>query len=141
MVDLPAPFGPIRAVSDPSGTARLASWTAATPPNDFDSPRTSRAGPSPRPLPPVFALAPAAGAGFPAAASGPGELLPLALPAVLAASGPGGPAAATATAGAVPPAGRGRGPRRPARPGQPALARSTPSSTAPQMPAGRERRN
>src|ERR1700733_14055970 len=137
MVDLPAPFGPIRAVSDPSGTAKLASLTAATPPNDFDSPRTSRAGPSPRPPPSVVALAPAAGAGFPAAASGPGELFPLTLAAEGAASGAGGPAAATATAGPGPPAGRGTGPRRPAKPGQPALARSTPSSTAPQMPAGR----
>src|SRR6185437_4140868 len=37
-VDLPAPFGPISAVSEPAGTSKVTSRTAATPPNDFDTP-------------------------------------------------------------------------------------------------------
>ena len=42
-VDFPAPFGPIRHVSDPRSTASVTSSTAATAPNDFVTPRTSQA--------------------------------------------------------------------------------------------------
>src|SRR5215208_936850 len=41
-VDLPAPFGPIKAVIDPRSTARLAPSIARTPPYRFSTPSTSR---------------------------------------------------------------------------------------------------
>jgi hypothetical protein len=42
-VDFPAPFGPIRHVSEPRSTPRLTSSTAARPPNDLVTPPTSQA--------------------------------------------------------------------------------------------------
>src|SRR5262245_18860584 len=45
-VVLPAPFGPINAVSDPSATARSTPSTARTPPKDLVSPLTSRSATS-----------------------------------------------------------------------------------------------
>src|SRR5215208_8107239 len=41
-VDLPAPFGPIKAVIDPRSTARLAPSIARTPPYRFSTRSTSR---------------------------------------------------------------------------------------------------
>ncbi len=40
-VDLPAPFGPISEVIEPRSTAKLASSTARTPPNERLTSRTS----------------------------------------------------------------------------------------------------
>ncbi|GAA3790067.1 hypothetical protein GCM10022226_06190 [Sphaerisporangium flaviroseum] len=40
MVDLPAPFSPAKATTSPFETANDTSFTATTPPNDFDSPLT-----------------------------------------------------------------------------------------------------
>jgi hypothetical protein len=42
-VDFPAPFGPIRQVSEPRETRALTPSTAATAPNDFRTPSTSQA--------------------------------------------------------------------------------------------------
>jgi hypothetical protein len=42
-VDLPAPFGPIRHVSEPRSIRTETSSTAATEPNDFRTPSTSHA--------------------------------------------------------------------------------------------------
>ena len=42
-VDFPAPFGPIRHVSEPRSMRRLTSSTAATAPKDFPTPSTSQA--------------------------------------------------------------------------------------------------
>ena len=47
-VDFPAPFGPIRHVSDPRSTASVTSSTAATAPNDFVAPRGLGAPRAPR---------------------------------------------------------------------------------------------
>ena len=52
-VVLPAPFGPMIAVSEPGANLSETSWIAATPPKDFDNPSTAsmrrhrRAGRSP----------------------------------------------------------------------------------------------
>ena len=52
-VVLPAPLGPMIAVSEPGANSSETSWIAATPPKDFDSPSTAsmhrhlRAGRSP----------------------------------------------------------------------------------------------
>jgi hypothetical protein len=46
-VDFPAPFGPIRQVSEPRSTSNPTSCTALTAPNDFETPSTTRAGPRP----------------------------------------------------------------------------------------------
>src|SRR5215207_9157011 len=43
-VDLPAPFGPISAVSEPSATSNVASSTAAIPPKRFETRRTLSRG-------------------------------------------------------------------------------------------------
>ena len=43
-VDLPAPFSPASATTSPLETVNDTSWTAATPPNDFDTLRTASAG-------------------------------------------------------------------------------------------------
>src|SRR5437016_1913169 len=45
-VVLPAPFGPISEVSDPSVTSKLTASTARTPPKDLPSPLTSRSATS-----------------------------------------------------------------------------------------------
>ena len=42
-VDLPAPFGPIRQVSDPAAIASETSSTALTAPNDLVTPTSSHA--------------------------------------------------------------------------------------------------
>ena len=43
-VDLPAPLGPISAVTVPASTPKLTSSTAARPPNIFLMPRSSSSG-------------------------------------------------------------------------------------------------
>ena len=43
-VDFPAPFGPIRHVSDPAATTSETSSTALTAPNDFVTPESSQEG-------------------------------------------------------------------------------------------------
>ena len=40
-VVLPAPFGPMIAVSEPGANLSETSWIAATPPKDFESPSTA----------------------------------------------------------------------------------------------------
>ncbi|GAA4613065.1 hypothetical protein GCM10023195_56400 [Actinoallomurus liliacearum] len=44
MVDLPAPFSPASATTSPLETVNETSFTAATPPNDFDTLPTAIAG-------------------------------------------------------------------------------------------------
>ena len=44
-VDFPAPFGPIKQVSEPGATRTVTSSTAATAPKDLPAPRASHAAP------------------------------------------------------------------------------------------------
>ena len=46
-VDLPAPFGPMRQVSEPSTMSRVTSSTALTAPNAFVTPESSHASVAP----------------------------------------------------------------------------------------------
>ncbi|MFJ1588303.1 hypothetical protein ACIOC1_33885 [Streptomyces sp. NPDC088197] len=46
-VDFPAPFSPANATTSPPDTVKDTFWTAATPPNDFDTLRTTIAGAPP----------------------------------------------------------------------------------------------
>src|SRR5438477_2278540 len=47
-VVLPAPFGPISACTSPRTTSRVTSSVATTPPNRFDTPRSSSMSPLPK---------------------------------------------------------------------------------------------
>src|SRR3954452_15593908 len=50
IVDLPAPFSPIRAVTWPGKSVRWASCSARTPGNRFDTPARDRRGLTPSPV-------------------------------------------------------------------------------------------
>src|SRR6056297_1162575 len=72
VVDLPAPFGPMRPVSDPSATENVAPSTATTPPNALRRPSTSSSGDSIASLVTAVSCRCAASGSLIALTSGPG---------------------------------------------------------------------